>query len=148
MSNGFQTLITRVIFSLLHSPHDRSARSSFALSPEGGERKGLTEHKFPWVISLHLFWTVKWQLVVKSSQSIPSKCQTSTAPRAHKEIIERPWREAKGTWLMFHLISPPRLLSPGSPACVTWTSGLQPAAAPWLPALSALLAAGQGKQSN
>lgn len=43
MSNGFQTFITRVIFSLLHSPHDRSARSGFALSPEGGERKRFTE---------------------------------------------------------------------------------------------------------
>lgn len=148
MSNSFQTFITHIIFSLLPRSHDWSAWSVFAVSPEGGRGRGSWRHKFPWVISSHLFWRVKRQLVVKSSQSIPFKCQTSTAPTAHKEIIERLWRKAKRTWLMFHLISPPRSLSPSSPACVTWTSELQQAAAPWLQALSGLLAARQGKQRS
>lgn len=60
---------------------------------------------------------------MKSSQSIPFKCQTSTAPTAHKEIIERPWREAKRTWLMFHLISP--LAQQPCPREVWWPSGLR-----------------------
>lgn len=45
---------------------------------------------------------------MKSCRSVPFKCQTSTASAAHKEIFARPWREAKGMWLMFHLTSPPR----------------------------------------
>lgn len=96
-------------------------------APREGRGRDSWRHTFPRVISSHLFWTVKWQLVVKSCRSIPFKCQTSTASAAHKEIFERPWREAKRTWLMFHLTSPPRWLCPGSPACVTWapSSGRQ-----------------------
>lgn len=80
-------------------------------APREGRGRDSRSHTFPWVISSHLFWTVKWQLVVKSCRSIPFKCQTSTASAAHKEIFERPWREAKRTWLMFHLTSPPRRLA-------------------------------------
>lgn len=77
-------------------------------APREARGRGSWRRTLPWLISSHVFWTVKWQLVVKSCRSIPFKCQTSTASAAHKEIFERPWREAKRTWLMFHLTSPPR----------------------------------------
>lgn len=66
-------------------------------APREGRGRGSWRHIFPRVISSHLFWTVKWVLVVKSCRSIPFKCQTSTASAAHKEIFEGPWREAKRT---------------------------------------------------
>lgn len=96
-------------------------------APREGRGRGSWRHIFPWVISSHLFWTVKRQLVVKSCRSIPFKCQTSTASGAHKEIFERPWREAKKTWLMFHLTSPPRWLAVPRQPCLCDVSLRAPA---------------------
>lgn len=125
MSNSFQTFMTCIIFSCWQCPHDWSARGGSAASPrEGGRVHGDT---FPWAISSHLFWTVKWQLVVKSCRSIAFKCQTSTASAAHKEIFERPWREAKTTWLMFHLTSPPGCLAVPRQPCLCDVSLRAPA---------------------
>lgn len=64
---------------------------------------------------------------MKSCRSIAFKCQTSTASAAHKEIFERPWREAKTTWLMFHLTSPPGCLAVPRQPCLCDVSLRAPA---------------------